>query len=394
MASLAASTNQEKPRKPHRDFPLFPHATRRWAKKIRGKLHYFGPWDDPQGALQRYLDQKDDLLAGRTPRGQKEGCSVRDLVNRFLTTKRHLADTHELKERTFQDYHSSCGRVIDAFGKSRLVDDLLADDFEGLRTTLAKTRGPVALGNEIQRIRVLFKYAYDQGLIDRPMRYGQTFRRPSRKTLRLARNAKGPRLFKRRELRAMIESAGPQVRAMILLGINCGLGNSDVGHLPLLAVDLERGWLRFPRPKTGVDRRCKLWPETVEALRVAIEKRPQPKSSVDADLVFITKRGQRWAHDRATSPLSAETAKLLTKLGLKRPGLNFYALRHTFETIAGDRGDQVAVDFIMGHAPSSRDMGAVYRERVFDHRLVAVVKHVRRWLFGGRRAVKSANPAR
>lgn len=389
---LASSPAASKPAKPHKDFPLFAHNTRRWAKKIRGRLHYFGPWADPQAALEKWLAQKDDLLAGRTPRAPSDGLTVRDLVNRFLTMKRHLVDTRELTPRSFADYHQACSRVIDVFGKGRLVVDLAADDFEGLRKQISKTRGPVALGNEIQRIRVLFKYGYDAGLIDRPVRYGPTFKRPSKATLLKARNAKGERMFEAAELRRLIAAAGVPLKAMILLGINCGFGNQDVATLPLSAVDLQRGWVNYPRPKTGVKRRCKLWPETVAAIEAALAERPEPKEEVAVDVVFVTSRGNCWAKSPALgegndveayvdNPVTKETRKLLGKLKLHRPGLGFYALRHTFQTIGDDAKDPTATSHIMGHADSS--MSAVYRERISDDRLRAVAEHVRGWLFDG-----------
>jgi integrase len=390
MVKSKRKSRKNKPDKPRPDFPLFPHATKRWAKKIRGKIHYFGPWGDPDGALNKYLEQKDDLFAGRKPRPQVDGFTVRDLCNHFLNSKRHLLDTRELTQRTFDDYKAACDRIVQAFGKKRLVEDLRPDDFEQLRAKLARTWGPVTLTNTIQRIRSVFKFAAENQLISRPVCYGQGFKRPSQKALRKARNAKGPRMFEAKELRAMLAKAEQPLKAMIFLGINCGYGNSDVGNLPRSALNLERGWITFPRPKTEIVRRCPLWPETIEALRDAIARRPEPKAEGTAGLVFITKYGTKWAKVGMDNPVSKETAKLLKDLGLHRPGLNFYALRHTFETIGGETDRQTAVNFIMGHAPASDDMSAVYRERIGDDRLRAVTDHVHRWLF---EEMKPSNPA-
>jgi integrase len=382
MPKIIAKKASSKPAKPYPDFPLFPHDTNRWAKKIRGKLHYFGPWHDPDGAIKKYQREREDLYAGRTPRSLPGGLTLRNLANRFLTAKRHLLETRELSQRSFDDYHATCERIVTTFGRERLVVDLAADDFDKLRSKVAKTWGPVALGNEISRVRTLFKYGFDAGLIDTPVRFGPHFKRPSKMVLRKARHEKGPRMFEPAEIRALLNIASPGFQAMILLGINCGFGNADVGMLPLTSLDLKGGWVTYPRPKTGVNRRCPLWLETVKALKVAIAGRPNPKDSVDAGLLFLTKYGHRWAKKTCDNPVTKEMRKLLDGINLKRPGLGFYGLRHSFETIGGEARDQAAVDAIMGHAPHGNDMSAVYRERMTDERLQRVSDHVRKWLFG------------
>jgi integrase len=185
-------------------------------------------------------------------------------------------------------------------------------------------------------------------------------------------------MFRPEEIHSLLAHAGTQMKAMILLGLNCGYGNADCGKLTMSHLDLEAGLITFPRPKTGIARRCHLWPETVEAVKQAIAERREPKDERHSDLVFITKYGTSWDKDHYASPITHEMRKLMDNVRINGHR-NFYTLRHTFRTIADECRDQPAVDHIMGH--ESPHMSSVYRETISDERLRAVVDYVHRWLF-------------
>lgn len=382
-------------------FPLWRHPSGRWCKKVRGRAHYFGKTaDDPDGkaALEEWLRVKDDLLAGRVPKPKGDGLTVRALANRFLAEKRALVDNGELSLRAWEDYLRTCERLVAVFGRTRVATDLGADDFSALRRNFAKTHGSWALARDITHTRALFKYGFEAGLLEQPMRFGPAFKKPPARKFRAERNEKGPRMFEAAEIRQLLDKAGEPMHAMILLAINCGLGNADVGHLELRHVDLKAKMLDYPRVKTGIERRCPLWTETVKALREWLKTRKKPKDKALADLVFLTQKGNPWV-DRPSAknptrkvggeevtklqgdrPVSKEFSKLLVACGLKRPGRGFYCLRHTFQTIGDETGDFVAVRKLMGHTFGG-DISDIYRERISDARLIEVTEHVRRWLF-------------
>jgi integrase len=366
-------------------------------KKIRGRIHYFGRWarrvdgklvrvegDGWQEALEEYKSVAADLHAARTPRaGAHDALTVKELCNRFLTAKQHKVDAGEMGARMMTDYLETCQLLADALGKDRAADDITAADFQALRARMAKRWGPVRLGNAITRIKSVFKFGVDNALLERAPRYGSEFKKPDKAVVRRHRAARGPRLLEAADLRRVLAAADkPTQHAMILLALNGGLGNNDLGAMTMKVMDLDAGWLDYPRPKTGVGRRVPLWAETVEALRAAVAARPAPLNVADAELVFLQRSGRPWVRttpSSRTDNISVHFGALLQRLGLHREGVNFYTLRHVFRTVADAARDPAAIDLIMGHADPS--MGGHYRERIDDDRLRAVADHVRAWLF-------------
>jgi integrase len=373
-----------KPAKPYPDFPLFPHATKRWAKKIKGRLVYFGKVDDSPdrgaaAALARFEAWK--ASPGEDAAPAAGALTLKALANAFLQTKRDRVNSGELSPRSWEDYRGFLEVACKQLGGTRPVAEITPQDLARLRAGAAGRWGPARLAKFVQAVRMMFKFGYEEALMERPVRLGN-FTLPTKKVLRMHRAKQGPKLFTADEIRRLVAAAPQPVKAQALLGINCGFGNSDCANLPLAAVDLERGWVDFPRPKTGMPRRCPLWPETVAALREAMAGRPAPRGPGAEGLFFLTSRGRAWKSDDSSyAPVSQQFAKVLKALGINgRKGLGFYVLRHTARTVWDGAKDQPAADLMMGHEVPH--MSSVYREGIDDARLRAVSDHVRAWLFG------------
>lgn len=398
--TTADSSRKSRPPKPPRPNKpdgclLYPHPTGRWATKLRGKFYYYSHWvvwnhdagcwerpadDGLPAALEKFA--KDfPAEAQRASRPVSDALQVKDICNAFLTAQLDKLASGDIGKRMFDEYRATCERIARCFGSATPVAELTAADFRKLRRELAQQFGVVRQGNEVQKVRTIFKWAYDAGLIDQPIRFGPDFRKPSARALRLHRNESGQRMLEAEECRRLLDAADTQLRAMFLLGLNCAFGNHDVATLPLSAIDLARGWVDFPRPKTGIARRCKLWGETITALKAVIVDRPQPKQPEAEPLVFVTSRGRPWLSGGIANPVSVAARRLMHDVGVNgRRGIGFYTLRHVHRTIADGALDPVASALIMGHVDAG--IAATYRERVDDARLIAVTEHVRVWLFG------------
>ncbi len=242
-----------KPKKPHKDFPLTPHPSGNWCKKVNGRIYYFG--HDADEALQRWLDEKDDLIAGRTRSSRTaspDAHLLRDLVNKFMEAKDAKLRSDELSIFTWRDHEAACNELVSAFGATRPIASLRADDFAKLRISWTDKWSKVRVKKFIVMARGIFKFGYANDIIKTPMKFGTEFETPSLKTMRKDRAAQGIRMFEADELRRLIGAASQPLKAMILLGVNGGMGNHDCATMPLDVVDLDHRWIRYARPKTGI----------------------------------------------------------------------------------------------------------------------------------------------
>lgn len=378
MAHSTRRASSAKSRPEKQPSPLWLHkATGQYGKTIRGVKYYFG--SDRDAALKEYLRVREWREKGLEP-PPKEGeyLTLVRLCNHFIAAAKAKVQSEELTNRTYQEYERTCELLMDHFGKKFPVNQLGPKTLLAYRQKLASGRAPQTIATEVNRARVVLTFAFKSGLIDKPILFGE-FKRPSVQVMRKRKAAVGDVALSAWEIRRLINGASPTLRAMILLAVNCGLGNADLGRLEHRHLDLEKGWLDFPRPKTGIPRRARLWPETVRTLKWASQERPTAKDQADDRFVFITKYGKPWSTGEQTDTALSHEFKKLRKAVGNVSDLGFYSLRRSFRTAADAARDPVAVDLVMGHADHT--MGGQYRQKIEGKRLTRVSRIVRSWLW-------------
>ena len=384
----SARKDRKKPKKPHKDFPLFPHATGRWAKKVRGKLEYFGPWEDPQAALESWVEHKDNLLAGRkrkTAAGVKQ-VSIDHACDHYLDHIEEKVDKGKRSKHWYEDVRGTCTIIKETLGRPWAIEGLDSDDFKQLADRFELTKSgrpasPVTTQGHIHRTRGLFNWLMKAQLIKSVPAYGVVFDAPSQEEIDNHRDDQPTKLYSRRDVRALLRAtkgdavADRRMHAAILLAINTGCQNVDIETLQFKHIDWRKGWYIQPRTKKAKKRRAKLWRRTIKAIdRMVGDRERGPK-----DLVFVSSSGGEW---RGRNCLAKEFKPIRDATGIEAGG--FQWLRHTFITNAIQTGDRDAVKIACGHA--SRDITDNYVHKIFDPRQIAIAKHVEQWLLGKRGA--------
>jgi hypothetical protein len=195
------------------------------------------------------------------------------------------------------------------------------------------------------------------------------------------------------ELGLLWKYATPKERVYLLLGLNCGFGQRELGTLQQSEIFLDQphghypitgSWLKKIRYKSDVYGEWQLWDETVQGVRWYLRQRPQTTESA----FLVTRDGASVIRPTAGGNRAALIpnvwARLTDRIRKDFPEfrkLSFNKLRKTagnlIRKVAG--GEIAAVFLCHGQTVRSDDLAEVYTDRPFD-KVFETLQTVRREL--------------
>ena len=342
-----------------------------WKKMIRGKMFYFALGEckgeqDQDGyrkalgeylALRQRLDQSEgqetqrqidravlpngssvDLTlaanmmnwskfvgSGDTDKDRaRKQATIDGLVNVYLEARRTLADSGQIAVTTYSSEKFRLANFLSFchfLGKGQLSEVLTPDFLGSYRTALLKAVGEgqssiVSVKNCLKTLKACCEWAYDEELLD-------SLPRKIKSIASVKLPAPKPQSFTPEEVRAMYQGANDRMKLFILLALNLGYTQVDVGTLEHGMIDWKTGLVTRNRHKTGQEQQAKLWPLTLRLLR-------QHATDSKTGPVLLAESGQPLLADKIkTDGNGTRTDSIRLAYGRLQDALNMQALRET-----------------------------------------------------------------
>jgi len=179
-------------------------------------MYYFGK--DKAEALRLYHEQATSLHTGTgRETARKQDLSLRTLCNLYLEHQDSRAVVGEISHRHFYDVKSRLQEFAKFVGPTQVVGDVTTLQVQSYRQKLIKDgKQADTINTKLSAVKSLFNWATENGVVE----YGPNLRAvkkvPTKKVER--------QTFTPKQVQLLLEEAGTQMRAMILLGLNCGFG--------------------------------------------------------------------------------------------------------------------------------------------------------------------------
>ena len=258
-------------------------------------MRYFGKVD-PKNVNRSYKFAERNYFEFMADREVKQPVEIKvakltveDLGEKYLQSCFAKYKRGELKPSSFEKTRISVCHFVDYLQTGLLLSMLgetQLDDYRNFVLSLPisaatqKSISPWTAKSRLDAVRAMMRWGYRMSFIDQvPRNLDDQYSKISIPEPVVNR-------FSREEIGVLYSAASEKTKMFMLLGLNCGFGQTDISELRVGEVSVDANRIVRKRSKTAIHSEFTLWPLTMEML-----KRHGNLDSKPSDRVFLSKSG-------------------------------------------------------------------------------------------------------
>ncbi len=327
-------------------------------KQIDGKMRYFGSVN-PKSVNRSYKDAElryFEFLAEREVKLPVEikvaKLTVEDFGEKYLQSCFTRYERGEISATWLEKIRISVCHFVDYLQTDlplSKLNEMHLDDYRNYTLSLPisaatdKSISPWTAKSRLDIVKLMIKWGYQMALIETLPRNLDGYAKITIPEPTVNR-------FSREEINTLYSAASERTKMFMLLGLNCGMGQTDISSLRNSEIQMSENRIVRKRTKTGIHCEFALWPLTVEMLKIHGNLDGKPN-----DRVFLSKSGHPLVREyfvddkfKRTDAIRSAFFRLMKKTKVPNHR-GFYSLRKTAASEV-EKIDDSTTSMFLGHS--------------------------------------------